>query len=116
MARRRKSKKNKVSTKDISVVVLIVLGILFGVLIYLGSGAIGKTVSPILGGIMGFIKYILPVATILLAIYIACDNKDYITSKVVQYTAFLLCIMVIMTIYQISAGYINIEKRIFRSY
>ena len=107
MARRKKKQDSKI---DVSVVVLILISVLLGVLIYFNSGVIGKTLSPVLGGLMGFIKYILPIATFAVAVYIACDDKKYIGSKLLQYAAFLLCIMVIMATYQISAGFIDTNK------
>ena len=46
---------------NIAVVLMIIVSILLGVLIYSKSGAIGRTISPILGGLMGPIKYIIPI-------------------------------------------------------
>ncbi len=99
--RRKKSSKKTFMTGDIAIVVLIIASILLGILIYGEAGTIGKTLSPILGGIMGFIKYLLPVATFICAIYIACDNKEYIVSKLIQIGILLLSISVILTVYQI---------------
>ena len=101
MAKRRKNSKKTFMTGDVAIVVLIIASILLGILIYGQSGTIGKTISPMLGGIMGFIKYLLPVATFISAIYIACDNKEYIVSKLVQVGILLLSISIILTVYQI---------------
>ena len=49
----------------------------------------------------------LPVATFALAIYIACDNKEYVISKLFQCCILLISIAIIMTTYQISVGNIN---------
>lgn len=111
MAKRRK-KRNKKSflNGDIAIVALIIIGILLTILIYAQTGIIGKVLSPMLGGIMGFTKYLLPIVAFGLAIYIACDNKEYIISKFIQIGVLVLCITTIMSAYQISAGYItNIE-------
>lgn len=109
MAKRRK-KKSQVMRKDIIVVILLVLSVLFAILIYGSAGTIGKTINPILGGLIGYIKYILPLATFAVAIYIACDDKRYIVSKLVQCAVFLICIAVILTTYQISKGNITVEN------
>ncbi len=108
--RRKKSNKKSFMTGDIAIVVLIILSILLGILIYAETGTLGKTLGPLLGGIMGFLKYLLPIATFCLAIYIACDNKEFIVSKFVQFGILLLSIAIIMTTYQISTGHININS------
>ena len=56
------------------VVALIIASILLGVLIYTKAGYIGETLSPVLGGIMGWIKYIIPAGTFAVAIFLACDE------------------------------------------
>ena len=102
MAKRRKrSSKKEFMTGDVVIVILIIASILLGILIYAEAGDIGRNLSPILGGVMGFIKYLLPIAAFILAIYIACDNKEYIISKLVQMGVLLICISVILTVYQI---------------
>ncbi len=109
MARRRKKSKKKFLTGDVVIVLLIICSILLAVLIYAETGTVGKMLSPTLGGIMGFIKYLLPIATFGLAIYIACDNKEYLISKFVQCGVLLLSLAIIMTTYQITEGHINQE-------
>ena len=102
-----KKTNRKKNTIDLTVVSLIVLSILLAVLIYTKAGYIGKVLSPTLGGIIGWIKYIMPIGIFLIAIYLACDKKNYAGSKLTQYIVFLLCISVVMSVYQISKG--NIE-------
>ena len=110
MAKRRKKTKEPFLNGDIAIVALIIIGILLTILIYAQTGSIGQTLSPMLGGIMGFMKYLLPVVVFGLAIYIACDNKEYIISKSIQFGVLILCITTIMASYQISTGHItNIE-------
>ena len=108
MAKRGKRKKSTVNSIDITVIGIIVASILLAVLIYTKSGFLGETLSPVLGGIMGFIKYIIPVGTFLIGIYLACNKeKEYVFSKMVLYIAFLLCIAVLLSVFQISAGNIG---------
>ena len=75
MAKRGRKKKAKVSI-DVAVVVMILVSILLAVLIYTKSGFLGEHLSPALGGIMGFIKYIIPVGTFAIAIYLAYDKDN----------------------------------------
>ena len=108
MAKRGRKKKAKVSV-DVAVIAMIVISILLAVLIYTKSGFLGEYLSPALGGIMGFIKYIIPIGTFIIGIYLACNKgKDYMTSKLILYVAFLLSIGVLMSVFQISAGNIGI--------
>ncbi len=103
-------KKQKNIDIDLAVVGMIIISILLLVLIYTSSGSIGQHLSPMLGGIMGWMKYILPIGTFAIAIYLACETKDYLTPKLVQYAIFLLCISAIMTTYQISIESIDTNK------
>ena len=115
MAKRGRKKKVKVGV-DIKVIGMIVTSILLAILIYTKSGFLGEYLSPALGGVMGIIKYIIPVGTFIIAIYLACNkDKQYMTSKIVLYVVFLLCIAVLMSIFQISAGKIGIGVDIQKS-
>ena len=111
MPKGRRSKKKSRSIIDLQVVTLIVASILLAVLIYTKAGFIGETLSPILGGIMGWIKYIIPVGTFAIAIFLACDeDKENFVKKILQYAVLLLCITTIMTVIQISQDKLNIES------
>ncbi len=56
---------------------------------------------------MGGIKYIVPIGTFIIAIYMTCEDKDYLFSKLVQYGVFLICIATVLSVFQISKGNIN---------
>ena len=94
---------------DLAVIVLFIVSILLFVLIYGEKGAIGEILSPALGGIIGFIKYLIPIGFMALAVCIAKDDRGYIASKLVQYAVLLSCVAATMSIYQISKGIINID-------
>lgn len=100
MAKRGRKKKNKIDI-NIAVVALVLLSILLMILIYTKSGSIGETLSPMLGGIMGFIKYIIPIGTLLIAIYMTQNDKEYMTHKLIQYGIFLLCVAAMLSIFQV---------------
>ncbi len=101
MSRKRSKKKNKVASIDIEVIVLIISSIISAILIYGNQGNIGQTLNNVLGGIIGWIKYLVPIALFLMAIYLVCEDKEYMTKKFFQTILILTCIAVIMTIIQI---------------
>ena len=87
---------------DIVVISLIILSILSAVLIYSNAGALGSTLSPVLGGLMGIIKYVIPIGIFVIGIYMMKENNDYLFYKVVEYVVFLFSIVAILHIYQFS--------------
>ena len=109
MAKRgRKAKKNKLDI-NVAVVFMLFISILLAILIYTKSGYIGEHLSPILGGIMGSIKYIIPIGTFLIAIYMTSEDKEYLISKLVQYGIFLICIATMLSVFQFSKGTFDIN-------
>ena len=111
MAKRttKKQKQPKISI-DVAVVSMLLASVLLAVLIYTQSGVLGERLSPALGGVMGFIKYIIPIGTFAIAIYLAYDKKEYLITKLAQYAVFLVCIAVMLSVFQISAGNISMKN------
>ena len=114
MARRKSNRKvskkgkNK-SNIDVAIIGTIVLSILLAVLLYTNSGTLGQTLNEVFGGMLGILRYVLPIGTFAIAIKMACkEEEDYITQKLVQYAVLLICIAVIMSIYQISKGTLDV--------
>ncbi len=109
MATKRGKKKKKSSKVDINiaVVVLVLLSILLMILIYTKSGSVGAKLSPMLGGIMGFIKYVIPIGMLLIAISMTRNDRYYMTHKLTQYGIFLVCIAAMLSIFQ---GNINVNR------
>ncbi len=105
---RTRKKKNSID-KNLVVVIMIITSLLLCVLIYAQSGWMGEHLSPALGGIMGWIKYIIPIGTFAIAIKIAVDDKEYLTKKIVNYVIFLLCIASAMTIIEINTGNLSLN-------
>ncbi len=100
MAKRVKKKtvkKQKVGI-DIAVVGMIIASFLLAVLIYMQSGTLGTALNAILGGIMGIMRYIIPVGTFIIALYLAHDKTEYLYTKLIQYGVFLVCIAVVMSV------------------
>ena len=68
-------------------------------------------IYPLDGG--RILKYILPLGAFAVAIKMACiDDDGYISSKIGQYVLLLIFIAVILSVYQIYNGEINIEQNI----
>ena len=110
MAKRgRRAKKTSKFDINVAVVFMFLISILLAILIYTKSGYIGKHLSPILGGIMGVIQYIIPIGTFLIAIYMTTEDKDYLVSKLIQYGIFLVCIATMLSVFQFSNNNFNIN-------
>ena len=115
MGRRKKTKHLKMSEQakvDIMTVGLLVASILLAFLIYAESGIIGRTLGPILGGLFGAVRYILPIGVFFLAISIASKKEQFLFEKIIQYVFLLAFISSIMSIYQISNDVISINESI----
>lgn len=108
-----KQEQEKVTNVNAIVAIMIGLSILLGVLIYTKQGIIGSNLSPALGGLFGFIKYIIPVGLFLMALLTAYNGaKNYHSGKIAMFIILLLCIDSIFSCYQISNGNININSGI----
>ena len=106
-----KKAKKRASNMDLAVVAIIILSILLCVLIYGNSGIVGVKLNEILGGMMGIIKYILPIGTFLIGIKWALDDDEYLTSKLTQYTVLLISVAVLMSAWQINSGEMSISNK-----
>lgn len=111
MAKRGRKKKKQHVNINVVVAIMIIASILLAVLIYSNSGFIGEHLSPFLGGIMGYVKYFLPIGVFILAIYIAYQGETSWSKKIAQFCALLLCISVIMNVYEIYQGNIILEGK-----
>ena len=119
MARKKAKRAVKKHNKDLQVVLLLLLSVLSAILIYVKSGYIGEHLSPMLGGVIGWIKYIIPIGFFSIAISVACEkDKQYTTSKLFQYFTLLLCISVIITVFKGSVDVTNkeFEESVVASY
>ena len=118
MAKRgRKSNKNKryEQSKNVYVVLLLILSLLLAVLIYGKTGYIGEHISPFLGGLIGWIKLLIPIGVFAVAISIATNKKNFISAKLIELLAFLMSVAGIFSIYQISQDTIHIKDTFSKS-
>ncbi len=114
MAKRGRKKKKQIN-QNVFVAVMIVTSILLAVLIYTNSGFIGEHLSPFLGGMMGYIKYILPIGLFALSIYVAYQGETSWGKKILQFSLILLSISIIMNVYEINQGNVVISGRDFQN-
>ena len=105
----RKTVKKRKIDKNLQFFMMLIASILLGILIYIKSGYIGKTLSPWLGGIMGPIKYIVPIGTFLIGVTLLKEDKSILQSKIIQYIVAIMCICSIMTIIQVNNHEINMN-------
>ena len=115
--KRKKTKKKDVGI-DLQVVILIVISILLGLIIYVQSGYLGETLSPVIGGLFGWIKYFIPIGAFSVAVSIACEeDKQSIIRKMLQYGVMLICISAIITVITSHIDYTkDIEEIVTEAY
>ena len=110
--RRYQKKKKTVSKIDLVVITLIVFSVLLAVLIYTKSGLIGLKLNEVLGGIMGVMQYVLPIGIFAISIKLACEGRETLTSKLIQYGVFLISLAIVFSVFQISAGELQSNKEL----
>ena len=110
--RRYQKKKKTVSKIDLVVITLIVFSVLLAVLIYTKSGLIGIKLNEVLGGIMGVMQYVLPIGIFTISIKLACEGRETLTSKLIQYGVFLISLAIVFSVFQISAGELQSNKEL----
>ena len=111
--KKNRGKRVKKDTPDLGVIITIIFSILLTVLIYTESGYIGIVLSDFFGGMFGIIKYVLPIGSFAVAIKMACKDDDgYLSSKIFQYTLLLIFIAIILSVYEICDGQIDINQNI----
>lgn len=116
----KRGRKKKRDNANISIITMVIFSVLLGVLIYNQSGIMGQQISSILSGVMGFIKYIVPIGTFLIAIYKLCNKKEDAYIKLFQYALLLICVAIFMHIVylpkdveQFSNGFLDTVTRAY---
>ena len=116
----KRGRKKKKDNANISIITMVIFSVLLGVLIYNQSGIMGQQISSILSGVMGFIKYIVPIGTFLIAIYKLCNKKEDAYIKLFQYALLLVCVAIFMHIVylpkdveQFSNGFLDTVTRAY---
>ena len=99
MARRKRKNRSNI---DLVFIILIILSVVAGIIIYLKSGYIGEVISPIIGGAIGLVKYILPPGIFLLAIVATIDEKKAYTTRITQFIIIIIALCAMLIIFEIS--------------
>jgi len=111
MAKTKKStgKRKKKVKKDayVQAICVMIFSLLLAVLIYGQTGSFGKGLSATLGGIMGWIKYIVPIGTFIVGIVLIKEQKELVIPKLIQFGIIILCISGTMSLVQISNKELN---------
>ena len=61
---------------------------------------------------MGIMQYILPVGTFAIAIKLACDGGEEVSSKLIQYGIAIISLSIVFSVFQISSGELESSKEI----
>ena len=105
MAKGKRSKKKENDLKvDIQITAILILSILLGTLIYMKSGYIGMRLNVILGGLVSWTKYLIPVGIFVIGIYLMFNKKEGLKGKIFQFTILVLCICTFLSANQFSKG------------
>ncbi len=102
-------RKKKKQDAYVQAIIIIIFSIVLAVLIYGQTGSFGRGLSSMLGGLMGWIKYVLPVGIFIVGIVLTKEAKDLVMPKIIQLSVIILCICGIMSLMQISNKNINVD-------
>ena len=105
--RKYKRRKNNSPDLDIMAVATAVISIAIGIFVYTRSGYFGEGLSDVLGGMMGWLKYIFPIGLCAISIKVAGDKYESLTVKLSQYLLFLICAAVAITVYKFGNESLN---------
>ena len=112
MAAKRRKKKNDDIKKNVQITLLIIFSVLLGFLIFSESGLLGQGISTILGGLMSWVRYVLPIGIFILGVYLIFNKSEGLKGKAILYLALLLSIMVIFSVNQFSGGTFGIDREL----
>ena len=110
---KQKNKSKKSQKVNLSIIGTIIFSIILAIVLYSNSGIVGQKLNEVFGGLIGILRYILPIGSFAIAIKMAAkDEEDYVTKKLVQYAILLICIAIILSVYEISKNNIRISGEI----
>lgn len=103
-----KRKKKVKQDAYVQAIVVMIFSILLAVLIYGKTGTLGKGLSLMLGGLMGWIKYLVPIGAFVVGIVLTRESKEFVVPKLIQFAVIILCISALMSCFQISGNHLNV--------
>lgn len=64
------------------------------------------------GGLMGIMQYVLPIGSFAIAIKLACDGGEELSSKLIQYGIAIISLSIVFSVFQISSGELQSSKEL----
>lgn len=104
-----KRKKKVKQDAYVQAIVVMIISILLAVLIYGQTGTFGRGLSTMLGGLMGWIKYIVPIGAFIVGMVLTKESKELVVPKMIQFAIIILCICGIMSLSQLSGRELSIN-------
>lgn len=111
-ARRTTGKRKKKVKKDayVQAIIVIIFSLVLAVLIYGRTGTFGEGLSKVLGGLVGWIKFIVPIGIFIVGIVLTKEQKEFVIPKLIQFLIIVLAICGTMSLGQISNEALNANE------
>ena len=103
--------KKSVSKVDITLMVLILFTLIISIVIYGKGGDLHRILDPVISGIFGPIKYIIPVGSFLLCVSIFKEDKKKHFNSILKYSIIIILIASLFSMYHIGKGDIPTNGR-----
>ena len=103
--------KKSVSKVDITLMVLILFTLIISIVIYGKGGDLHRILDPVISGIFGPIKYIIPVGSFLLCVSIFKEDKKKHFNSILKYSIIIILIASLFSMYHIGKGDIPIAGK-----
>ena len=103
--------KKSVSKVDITLMVLILFTLVISIVIYGKGGDLHRILDPVISGIFGPIKYIIPVGSFLLCVSIFKEDKKKHFNSILKYSIIIILIASLFSMYHIGKGDIPIAGK-----
>lgn len=96
--------KKSVSKVDVTLMLLIVFTVIISIIIYGKGGDLHRILDPVISGIFGPIKYIIPVGSFLLCVSIFKEDKKKHFNSILKYSIIIILIASLFSMYHIGKG------------
>lgn len=96
--------KKSVSKVDVTLMLLIVFTVIISIVIYGKGGDLHRILDPVISGIFGPIKYIIPVGSFLLCVSIFKEDKKKHFNSILKYSIIIILIASLFSMYHIGKG------------
>ena len=105
------AKRKKKVKKDayLQAIIVIIFSIVLAVLVYGQTGTFGRGLSTMLGGLIGWIKYAVPIGSFIVGIVLTKESKELVMPKIIQFIIIILCICGTFSLFQLSSRELSIN-------